>query len=131
MAYDDLVQQVDDLQNTSDDHTDAISNHDDTLNDHESRVNEIETNGAQLQFPLSQDSIDQIKQLFPSGTGTLVAGVASITDSNIQQSSLIIYSVLKSGGTQGFLSITAQSNGSMTITSTSNTDISTINYLII
>jgi hypothetical protein len=131
MDYNDLVQTVTDLQQTSDDTTDTVSTISDTIDDHESRVSDIENNGAQLAFPLSQDSIDQIKQIFPVSSATLVAGVANITDSNILASSTIIYSVNKASGTQGFLSITSQTDSAMTITSTSNTDTSSINYLII
>lgn len=117
MDYQDLVDEVDD--------------HDDSINDHEDRIGNIEDNGAAIEFPLSPQDMQSIMSLFPTGTFTLVAGVGAITDNNIQTSSVIFYSVGKAGGTQGFLSITAQQNGKMTITSTSNTDTSQINYLVI
>ena len=130
MDYQDLVQQVSDLQDTSDANDETVSGLSDSLDDHEQRLSDIETNGAALEFPLSAQDADQITQLFPTGNAKLVAGVAKVNDSNIQSTSTVIFSVSKPSGTQGFLGITAQANGTMTITSTSNTDTSEINYVI-
>jgi hypothetical protein len=66
-----------------------------------------------------------------TGTATLSAGLVTIQNPLVTNSSIIIVSRKTVGGTLGHLYISAQSNGSFTITSSSNTDTSTVNYLII
>lgn len=57
-------------------------------------------------------------------------GAVSVTTSACTTSSIILFSRATTGGTPGNVSITAQSNGSFTLTSTGN-ETSTFNYLII
>ena len=69
-----------------------------------------------------------------SSVGTSVAmvtGVVTITSSAIAALSKFIYSRRTAGGTPGNISITAQSAGSVTLTSTNVTETSTFDYLII
>jgi hypothetical protein len=66
-----------------------------------------------------------------SGTATLSSGTATVNNPFVATNSIIIISRKASGGTLGYLYISAQSSGSFTITSSSSSDTSTINYLII
>jgi hypothetical protein len=66
-----------------------------------------------------------------TGTATLIAGTVTINNPIVATNSIIIVSRKTSGGTLGYLYISSQSNGSFTITSSSNSDTSTVNYLII
>jgi hypothetical protein len=65
------------------------------------------------------------------GTVTLSGGTATVNNPLVGQNSIIIISRKTSGGTLGYLYISSQSNGSFTITSSSSSDTSTVNYLII
>jgi hypothetical protein len=65
-----------------------------------------------------------------TGTATLVSGTVKVTNPLVYPSSIIFTSRNASGGTLGYLSIT-QTIGSFTITSSSSSDTSTVNYLII
>lgn len=131
MAYYDLVQQLDDLQQTSDDNSDTVSSIQDITDDHESRIVPLEDTSGQLVFPLSQDTIDLIKELFVTDTVSLVAGTITITDPRISADMTVLYSRATPGGVLGHLSIAAQSSGSITITSSSNTETSTLYYFFI
>jgi parallel beta-helix repeat protein len=62
------------------------------------------------------------------GTATLTAGSVTISDASITPLSRISARVLTAGGTQGALYISAQSNGSLTIKSSSASDTSTVLY---
>jgi len=66
-----------------------------------------------------------------TGTVTLSGGTVTVSNSLVGPNSIIIISRKTSGGTLGYLYISAQSNGSFTITSSSSSDTSTVNYLII
>jgi len=66
------------------------------------------------------------------GTGTLVAGTAVVSQTNVTSSSRIFTCSNADGGTPGWLRVTAKSAGvSFTVTSSSGTDTSTFTYLII
>jgi hypothetical protein len=65
-----------------------------------------------------------------AGTATLSNGIATINNPLVTNSSIIIISRKTSGGTLGHLSI-SQTNGVFSIGSTSSTETSTVNYLII
>lgn len=64
-------------------------------------------------------------------TDAMTAGEVTITSSAITASSKIIFSRRTTGGTTGDVAISAQANGSATLTSSSNTETSTFDYLII
>lgn len=64
-------------------------------------------------------------------TSAMVAGAVTVATTACTASSIILYSRKTTGGTAGQVSITAQSSGSFTLTSSSNTETSTFNYLII
>jgi hypothetical protein len=66
-----------------------------------------------------------------TGTATLSGGTVTVNNQLVGSNSIIIISRKTSGGTLGYLYISAQSNGSFTITSSSSSDTSTVNYLII
>lgn len=114
---------------------DAQSADEDTLSDHEDRVGTLENDSGQLQFPLSQDTIDLIKELYPTGTVTLPApggmsvNSVTITDPRISAGSVIMLTVSAASGTQGDLSYVA-SAGSAVVTSTSSTEGSDVSYVL-
>lgn len=66
------------------------------------------------------------------GSAVLVGGTIAVLDVKIKNSSKIFLCCNVTGGTVGFLYISARSEGvSFTITSSSGTDTSTVSYLII
>lgn len=67
----------------------------------------------------------------PVGSGTLVAGTVTISNTLVTSSSIIILARTTSGGTTGTLSYTKNAGVGFTVSSTSNTDTSTFDYLII
>lgn len=84
-------------------------------------------------------SISTTKLLIPAGANasanTTAAmsgspGAVTVTNSSVTASSIIIFSRKTTGGTPGQVSITAQSSGSFTLTSTS-AETSTFNYEVI
>jgi hypothetical protein len=82
-----------------------------------------------VQLVLDQETLTYLQGR--TGTATLVAGTVTVSNPLVSANSIIIISRKTSGGTLGYLYISAQSSGSFTITSSSNTDTSTVNYLII
>ncbi len=117
------------FQEFSDQLDDTFSQTQDTSDDHEQRISDLEANSGQLSFPLTQDSIDLIKEQFPCGFATLVAGTVTILDPRISTTSNIFLTVATPGGTRGFLSYAAAS-GSVIITSTAAGETSVISYVI-
>lgn len=66
------------------------------------------------------------------GQATLVAGEAVVSNTSVTADTRIFLSHASSGGTLGHLHISARSAGvSFTITSSSGTDTSTVNWLLI
>ncbi|MEI6580801.1 MAG: hypothetical protein WCO07_01370 [bacterium] len=152
MKPDDLQTQIDtlnesldemsnSLQDIADNNESNLSSQDDINNDFETRITDVEQNSGQLTFPLTQDTIDLITEQAPAilsnyynqgyaGSATLVAGTKTITNSLITANAIVFLTVSTPGGTQGFLSY-AVSAGQLIITSTSATDTSTVNYIII
>ena len=63
-------------------------------------------------------------------TVALINGEVIVTGDNIFLNSTIMYCVKEAIGTQGYLSITNQADGTFTIISTSNTDQSVLNIQI-
>lgn len=125
---DNLNQRMDELEQSVSDTSDQTQ---ETADDIESRVEDLEANIGQLVFPLSQDTIDLIKEQFPIGTITLVAGTADIVDDRISTGSVIIYSRSKTnGGNLGHLYISSQIPKKATITSSDPADVSDVYYLI-
>jgi hypothetical protein len=127
----DQVQDIsDNLDQLSSDTQVSLDDHSQTLDELGQAQTDINDRTGQLDFPLTQDSIDRVKEIFPtSTTASMVAGTITVNDQQVQTSSKIIYSISIKGGTQGFMSLT-QTNGQVIFTSTSNTDTSTINYVI-
>ena len=64
-------------------------------------------------------------------TAAMTAGAVTVTNPFVTSASKIVYSRATLGGTAGNVSITAQSNGSFTLTSSSNTETSTFTYQVI
>lgn len=64
-------------------------------------------------------------------TAAMTTGAVTITSSAITASSKILYSRRTTGGTTGDVAISAQAGGSATLTSTSGSETSTFDYLII
>jgi hypothetical protein len=66
------------------------------------------------------------------GTATLVAGEAVVANESVTANSRILLTSQVDGGTPGFLRVSARTAGTgFTITSSSNTDTSTVAYVII
>jgi hypothetical protein len=65
------------------------------------------------------------------GSATLVAGTVTVANTTVTSTSVIIPVVSTIGGFVGTLSITKNAGVGFTITSTSNADTSTINWIII
>lgn len=130
---DELTSRLDDADTAAQDLSDSIdtqvSDLQSTLDDHSTSIESLNETQGQLTFPLSQETIDLIKEQFPTGLVTLVAGTVTITDQRISPTSVILLSVALASGTQGFLSYLA-SAGSAVVSSTSNTDTSIISYVI-
>ena len=90
-----------------------------------------------LDFPLdpyTAQMLDDETHTFLSGragTATLVAGTVTITNPYVGTSSIILISRFTSGGTLGNLSISGLASGTFNIISSSATETSTVNYLII
>lgn len=124
-----LTDQVDDHEERISELEDASDNSSQTEDDLDSRITDLESTAGQLQWPLSQDSIDLIKECFPQDSVKLVAGAATIFDSRISAASNIQLSVSAAGGTQGFLSYVATA-GQAVITSTSAGDTSVVSYVL-
>jgi hypothetical protein len=141
-VIDDLQNQIDEIilsieetdskvLELSDNTDNSVSDINSTLDENQSAIDELTQNSGQLVFPLNQDTIDLIKEQFPSGfTSPMVAGVATVTDPRISTTSNIFYSVATPGGTQGHLSYAATA-GQVVFTSTSNTETSILSYLIL
>lgn len=136
----DLQSQIDDidarLDNIESDQQDFSDNFDQSSEDIQSNLDEItqnisdlQENSGQLSFPLTQDTSTLIKQVFPTGSGTLVAGAVTLEDPNIGPNSNIQITVQTAGGTQGFLTY-IPTTGSFTVNSSSTTDTSTFNYVV-
>jgi lysophospholipase L1-like esterase len=70
------------------------------------------------------------ESLIKTGTATLVAGTVTISDPNVTTSSKVQVSVKTAGGTVGTYYQNTVAQGSLVITSQSNTDTSVITYTI-
>jgi type II secretory pathway pseudopilin PulG len=129
MTYQELEQAVEDLQTTIDD----ISNQ---LNQSVNSDTDLSRVG-QFDFPLDDETTQILNQaidssfLALSGSATLVAGTVTVSNPYVYPTSTIIVSRKTSGGTLGYISITSQGTGTFTVGSSSATDTSVINYLII
>jgi hypothetical protein len=66
-----------------------------------------------------------------AGAATLVAGTVTVSNNSVTSSSIILVSRKTAGGTIGTFSYTLTSGTSFTITSSSSTDTSTVEYVII
>lgn len=65
-----------------------------------------------------------------AGSDTLVAGTKTVSNTSVTANSIVILNRKTAGGTTGDLSYTISAGSSFTINSTSNTDTSTIDFLI-
>ena len=130
---DEIVARLDEndnsLQEFSDNLDSTVSDMQDTITSQSDNLDTLNESAGQLTFPLSQETIDLIKEQFPSGFVTLVAGTVTLNDSRISPTSNIFLTVSSAGGNQGFISYVA-STGQAVINSTSATDTSIISYVI-
>src|ERR1035437_98636 len=134
-AFDDITTRLDESDSSLQDYTDQLDNNlNDSqaeVDDHETRITELEANIGQLTFPLSQDTIDLIKEIYPTGFVTLVSGTAtSLLDPRVSPTSNSLLTVSSMIGSPGFLAYTA-SAGQAIIYSTSGADNSIISYLLL
>ena len=65
------------------------------------------------------------------GTATLVGGTVTVSTTQVHTNSIVLLSRKTSGGTPGTLTYTISSETSFTITSSSGTDTSTVDWLIV
>ena len=65
-----------------------------------------------------------------SGNATLAAGTVTIANTSVTATSRILLTYTSAGGTQGFLRVTKNAGVGFTITSSSNTDVSTVDWVI-
>lgn len=131
-AFDDLVQRVNDLQTAQDDlalsHNELAQSFDLlSQNLDQADLSRI----GHLTFPLDEQDDQIIRDEFPKGSIVLVTGAATVADNRVSQNSIIIISRGAQGGTLGYLYLSAQGNGTFTISSSSATETSTVNYLIL
>lgn len=70
-------------------------------------------------------------RLAASGSATLAAGTVTVSDASITASSRIRYWRTTAGGTLGILSLALSAGTGFTITSTSGTDTSTVDYEVV
>lgn len=68
---------------------------------------------------------------FTFGTATLVAGTVTVTDLNLTSASIPLHSRITAAGTTGTITATVTPGASVTFSSTSATETSTIAYLIL
>jgi hypothetical protein len=96
--------------------------------------------GGVLAFGTNAHPIDYVFMNKPSipevsngrmGVATLVGGTVTVSNSSVQSGHRIFLSRATTGGTTGHLSYTISAGASFTITSTSATETSTVNWLII
>lgn len=118
------------IQDFSDTLDSSINDLQSTIDDQSTSIEDLNESKGQLEFPLTQDTIDLIKEQFPGGFVTLVAGSYILKDLRISPTSVILLTVASVGGTQGFLSYVA-SAGQVVINSSSNTETSVVAYLIL
>ena len=140
---DDIQQQIDDMNQRLDDNDSSLSDFSDnldssindiqsTLDDNASSIETLNESSGQLTYPLTQDTIDLIKEIYPTGFVTLVGGTITLTDPRISTTSVIILTCVTPIGTQGLLSYAASSGQAIISSKTTPAggDNSIINYVI-
>lgn len=86
---------------------------------------------AVLPFPLDPQNAASIRYgLFLSGTVALSSGSATVVNRAINPTSTMLLTYASASGTQGYLRASAAS-GTMTIVSSSGSDSSTVQYLVL
>ena len=133
-----MTQTLGDLQSSHDEVYSTVDDVSTSQTDTQNSVDELSQTAGQLQFPLSQDSIDLINEAVVSktvtGTVALVAGSATIADTNIVPTSSGFLTP-KSAGWAALESPTfyvfSIGTGSAVVKSTSATDSSVLAYMII
>lgn len=66
-----------------------------------------------------------------TGTATLVAGTVTVANTSVSSSTKLIYARATTGGTVGHLSYTRVAGTSFTINSSSGTETSTVDWLLV
>mgnify|MGYP006895932401 CR=1 FL=1 len=66
----------------------------------------------------------------PSGSATLVAGTIAVAYPSLTATDRVLVTVTTAGGTRGYLSVAKSAGVGFTINSTSNTDTSTVDWVI-
>jgi len=138
---DDIQSQIDDILSRLDENDSSFSDLSDsvdsstsdlqsTLDDQSSTISDLQEASGQLTFPLTQETIDLIKEQFPVGQVTLSGGTTTLKDERISTNSNIFLSVNTANGSLGFLSSVITS-GQAIINSSDVGDNSIISYLII
>lgn len=145
-SFDELEQTVQELTTRADDNDQSMFDLQDSIDssfgdvtqsvqDVQDNLDNVTPDIGQLSFPLSQDTIDLIKEIYPTGLATLVGGTVIINDLRVSVNSNILLTYARIIGTPGVLSYTA-SSGSFSIQSTQvasppGTDSSIVSYMIL
>lgn len=145
-AFDDLVQRMDDADQAQQDFADSLdtslSDIGNTIDEQAQAVETLNESAGQLQFPLTQDTIDLIKEIFPTGVITLVGGTATLIDPRISTTSTILFNIITPHVPTVAISSTpftltplyyyvTITNGQAVFYSSSAGDTSILNYLLI
>lgn len=75
--------------------------------------------------------LSYIRQYPKEGTATLASGTVSVQNASINDKSKVLVTVVSSAGVRGFLTVVKNVGSGFTVNSSSNTDNSTFDYLII
>jgi len=140
-AFDDLVQRMDDNDQAQQDFADnldtSLNDIGNTIDEQNQNIENLNNNAGQLQFPLTQDTIDLIKEIFPTGTITLSGGTATLTDPRIGTNSTILFNIITPSVPGGGLTppplyyYVTITGGQAVFNSSYSGDGSILNYLII
>jgi len=135
----DITDQIQDIAESVSDHEDRLGQTESIGDDHENRLGSVEnvvgdgTTIGQLDFPLSQDSIDRIKEVYPTNTVSLSGGSVTVSDPRIGVNTFVLYCIKTTSGittTPPYYSYSI-AFGSITFNSSVGTDNSTLVYLIL
>lgn len=102
-----------------------------TIDEQSSILDTLKKKVAQLIYPAFQGINIRSGSNARIGSAVLVAGTVTVANTSVNATTLIFLSRSTTGGTVGHLSYTVINGTSFTINSSSATDTSTINYLLI
>jgi len=131
-------------QELSDSTDDQMTSVQDSLDQHTQSIEDLNQTTGQLQFPLTQDTIDLLNEQFPRGTITLSGGTATLLDGRISPNTVVLFNLTNVVGVT-YQSIFSSFNvtvnypywwvavtaGQAVFHSTIASDASTLNYVLL